>query len=104
MAANSANSTINVATTQGNDVFDFHAATIGTLNITVADNATFNLDNAAATATITSGAITTANLTLGNYATWQDKDADSDDDLSISGAVTTANVHYRSRCCERCER
>jgi hypothetical protein len=90
--ANTANSTLNMATTTGNVVINAPTATVASLNITVADNATLTLDNPGATATIATGAITAATVSLGNYSTFADLAGNSNDDLSISGTVTGLTV------------
>jgi hypothetical protein len=90
--ANTANSTLNMATTTGNVVINAPTATVASLNITVADNATLTLDNPGATATIATGAITAATVSLGNYSTFADLGGNSNDDLSISGTVTGLTV------------
>ena len=66
--------------------------TLGALSITAAENATITVDASGAAGTITSGAITAATISLGNFSTLTDAGSNSNDDLTITGAATTATV------------
>jgi hypothetical protein len=92
LAANSANSTLNLLTGQANNIIDLGTGTLASLSITVADNATLTVDAAGAAGTITSGAITAATISLGNFSTLTDAGSNSADDITITGAPTTATI------------
>jgi hypothetical protein len=92
LAANSSNSTLNLLTGQANNVIDLGTGTLGALSITAAENATITVDASGAAGTITSGAITAATISLGNFSTLTDAGSNSNDDLTITGATTTATV------------
>ena len=82
--ANDANSTVDLT---ADTALDFGTATVGALTIGVADNATLLFD----AQSIVSGLITTASLTVGDYATVNDSGS-AGEDLTITGASTTFNV------------
>jgi hypothetical protein len=82
--ANDANSTVDLT---ADTALDFGTATVGALTIGVADNASLLFD----AQSIVSGAITTATLTVGDYATVADSGSNGED-LTITGASTTFNV------------
>jgi Ca2+-binding RTX toxin-like protein len=82
--ANGANSTVDLTADAG---LDFGTATVGALTIGVADNASLLFD----AQSITSGLITTASLTIGDYATVADSGVNGED-LTITGASTTFNL------------
>ena len=63
-------------------------ATVASFGITVADNAQLQY----ASSSITSGAITAGTLSFGNYSTITDIDSNADEDLTVTGAVTTLGV------------
>jgi hypothetical protein len=95
LKANSANSVLTLATGHAGTtttMIDAGSATVASLNITAADNASLLIDDANANATITSGAITSATVSLGNYATFADVGGNSNDNLVITGAPTTLNI------------
>ena len=58
----------------------------------MADNATLTVDAAGSAGTITSGAITAATISLGNFSTLTDAGSNSADDITITGAPTTATI------------
>jgi Ca2+-binding RTX toxin-like protein len=64
------------------------AATLKTLGIEVGTNAVLEVT----AGSITSGAITTVNITAGDYSTWRDNGNDGNEALTVTGASTTVNV------------
>jgi Ca2+-binding RTX toxin-like protein len=82
--ATGANSTVDLTADTG---LDFGTGTIGALTIGVADNSSLLFD----AQSIASGLITTATLTVGDYATVADSGVNGED-LTIAGAQTTFNL------------